>query len=638
MKPEFKPIGVGDLLVVKQKLVRYAAGEIAHIENVMATESRGRRHRRLRRLEETVEFEFERTEENQRDLQSTERFELQQETQRTIQSDTKFQVGAEVAAGFGPVQIGVSTEFSTSTSKTESDRNATNYAKEITDRSLNKLVERVREQRTTRTLEEVEEKNFHTFENADGDNRTGIYRWVDKYYRVKVVNYGRRLFYEFIVGEPAAFYVFARTHNIDSNLLPPEPPTPANPDDPDQDLLPEHITRENYLALARQYGAGIGPPPRETVRISRIIGRDFPGDAESHWSFVDSEMEIPEGYVYGGRAVYYSSVKSGGDYWFGIHLPRRAYMRQDGVAGTTMGPTEMPQVQGIFPIGAHGRGLRSLMINVVIWCTLTGEAFAQWQLKTYNTIMNAYKKELMNFEEQLAAAQIQQGVEIGGNPPQINRAIEREELKKGVVTLWTGYRYDGPAMITHHPDKEIPENYPDVLINPTVELSPEIKFIEQAFDWKNMSYEFYPYYWARKKQWLDIHSRTDTDPLFQEFLKAGAARVLVPVHPAFTQAVLFYQLTGKLWTGGDVPMFTPPDPGGTLMAPGVADQTEEELALYQDYVAEMQDAGLIEELDRDVDISPDDPQAWMIKVPTTLVWLQSDPELPDLEAEGPDNG
>jgi hypothetical protein len=176
MKPEIVPVGVGDLLVVKQMLVRYAAGEVAHIENVLATEKRGREHRRLRRTEETEIQEFEHTEENQRDLQSTERFELQQETQKTIQSDTKFQIGAELSAGFGPVQIGVSTEFSTSTSKTESDRNAANYAKEITDRSLHKLVERVRQERTTKTLEEVEEKNFHQFDNTSVDNRTGIYR------------------------------------------------------------------------------------------------------------------------------------------------------------------------------------------------------------------------------------------------------------------------------------------------------------------------------------------------------------------------------------------------------------------------------------------------------------------------------
>lgn len=157
-KSKIKPIGIADLKVVKQTLVRYAAGEVAHIENVMATESRGRHHRRLRQMEETITSEFERTEESKRDLQTTERFEMQQETQKTIQSETRFQIGAEVSAGFGPVQIGVSTQFSTSNSKTESDLNAVNYAKEVVEHSLESLVERVREERVIRTLDEFEEK------------------------------------------------------------------------------------------------------------------------------------------------------------------------------------------------------------------------------------------------------------------------------------------------------------------------------------------------------------------------------------------------------------------------------------------------------------------------------------------------
>ena len=104
MKPNIKPIGIGDLKLVKQKLLRYEAGEIAHIENVMATETRSREHRRLRRTEETLTLEEERTEENSRDLQSTERFELQQETEKTIKTDTKFEIGAELTVNYGPVK------------------------------------------------------------------------------------------------------------------------------------------------------------------------------------------------------------------------------------------------------------------------------------------------------------------------------------------------------------------------------------------------------------------------------------------------------------------------------------------------------------------------------------------------------
>ncbi len=125
------PSGIGDLKVVKQRLARYEAGEVAHIENIMAHETRSRDHRRLRQLEEISVIETERTEETTRDLQSTERFELQNESKRTIKSETRFEAGVEVSAGFGPVKTNASAKYASNTSKEEADSQSTRYAKNI---------------------------------------------------------------------------------------------------------------------------------------------------------------------------------------------------------------------------------------------------------------------------------------------------------------------------------------------------------------------------------------------------------------------------------------------------------------------------------------------------------------------------
>lgn len=632
MKPDIKPWGIGDLMVVKQDLVRYAAGEVAHIENVMATESRGREHRRLRRTEDTFVIEQERLEESQRDLQSTERFELRQEVAKTIVQETKFQIGAEISGGFGPVKIGVNTDFSTSKSKTESDKRATEYAKEVTEKSVNKLVERVRQERTTKTIEEIEEKNFHKFENADGDNKTGVYRWLDKFYRLKVVNYGKRLFYEFMVPEPAAFYIFASTHNINTQMLPVEPEPPLRPND-DIPLEPGHITPENYLSLVAQYdAAGVAPPPREYLRLTRIIARELQPDQS--FSFVDSELEIPAGYVRVGTWLVTSSLAPD-DYMYTIQHPY-SWLNVD--QDDHDSKFTLHRTNGSYPIGAQGTGLRSLMITVTIACQRTGEALNEWRLKTYQAIMDSYQKRRIAYEEQLAAAQIQGGVRIGGNNPVINRAIEREELKKSCITLWTGYTYGQNAGIDHDlPDEGEqvgPKHFPWIDRDNAEWIRPEMKFLEQSFDWANMAYEFYPYYWSRRSQWLQAYSFNDNDPLFNDFLKAGAARVLVPVHPSATAQVLYYQLTGALWPGGDVPWLEPPDPQDDKLGPNDVDKIDAELALYKDYMSELGPELKGDEIDKEIDISPDDPAAWMVKIPTTLVWLQPDATLPEFD-EGP---
>ena len=116
-----------------------------------------------------------------------------------------------------------------------------------------------------------------------------------------------------------------------------------------------------------------------------------------------------------------------------------------------------------------------------------------------------------------------------------------------------------------------------------------------------------------------------------EFLKAGVARVLVPVHPAFTAQVLYYQLTGVLWPGADVPWLDPPDPQGDFTLPGDDDQVETELELYKEYMIELVHELNGDDIDKEIDISPDDPDAWMVKVPTTLVWLQPDATLPEFD-------
>lgn len=91
-----------------------------------------------------------------------------------------------------------------------------------------------------------------------------------------------------------------------------------------------------------------------------------------------------------------------------------------------------------------------------------------------------------------------------------------------------------------------------------------------------------------------------------------------------------------------MPQFDPPDPMGTLVAPGVEDNTDAEFALYKDYVAELQNESMIGDINEDIVIEPDDPDAWMYKVPTTLVWLQNNMELPDFESgtseDNNDNG
>lgn len=88
-----------------------------------------------------------------------------------------------------------------------------------------------------------------------------------------------------------------------------------------------------------------------------------------------------------------------------------------------------------------------------------------------------------------------------------------------------------------------------------------VRFLEQAFEWHNLAYVFYPYFWAPTTRWIETSNRMSVrDPAFESFLRSGAARALVAVTKGFETAVLHFLATGEPWEGGitttiDDPLF-----------------------------------------------------------------------------------
>jgi len=130
-----------------------------------------------------------------------------------------------------------------------------------------------------------------------------------------------------------------------------------------------------------------------------------------------------------------------------------------------------------------------------------------------------------------------------------------------------------------------------------------LQFFEQAFEWHQMTYVFYPYFWARKERWPMIQQLQDQDPLYEKFLKAGAARVLVSVRPGFEGAVTHFLDTGSVWGGHGTP---------DLASPLFVDIVQE---IKEQQGAALQEAPVIDR--------------WPARVPTSLVYLQEDATLPD---------
>ena len=597
-----KPLGIGDLKVVKQKLKKYVAGEVAHIENVLKGESKDRKHRVLDRTEDIFTVSNETNEETIKDTQTTERFELKKESDKTVQEQMSIQAGVTVSGSYGTVTFGAHGDFAYSTSTQEATKNSSNFAREVIDKSVSKIQKKTSEERTTKKLHEVEEINQHGLNNVAGtEHIAGIYRWVDKYYEAQIYNYGKRMMFEFIIPEPAAFYKFAQNNKPKKNIVPPKPLA----------LKPEQIDEKNYRSYIQDYNVqGIKPPPLpfKTVSIS-LIKDGMPLDGNAHVNST-KELIIPTGYfaqkgVWFDCSAYYSNWPHLeviiGNQFFRLIRDEHSAKSIEPRIGFESVPFHFMMEGTSIQISVNSYDIISYALNAYVFVERTMESYQQWQIEVYEKIMNAYKVLLDEYNQNIAAQEVQAGIAIHGQNPRINREIEEVELKKHCVKmLMDNYLYGSFDSM-----KNLPGTGPEFDIFDAFNEGKIVQYFEQAFEWENITYLFYPYFWAKKDKWISHSTTYDTDPLFTQFLQAGSARVVIPVHPAFNDSILLYLTTGVIWNGGDTP--------------GIKDP------LFISIVEELKD-----QTDDLANAVPEgDP--WEVILPTTLVYLQKEDTLPTFD-------
>lgn len=618
------PLGIGDLKVVKQTLLEYVPGEVAHIENVLLGESKERKHRKLDRTETTLFTSEEETKETERDTQSTDRFELKGEVEQTIKEDLSLKAGLTVTATLGPVITTATGDLAYSTSKQNSQKNSSNFAREVVDRSVSKVQTKTKQERTTKTLNEVEEINTHGINNVGGTGHVvGIYRWVDKRYSAQIYNYGVRLLLEFIVPEPAAFYRAAQMHHdLKVNAKPPEDFTDidGNP------ITAKVITGGNYWEYASRYNAtGITPPPPKYTYVGASIVKDSL-ELGKTISMSTDKLLVPEGYTLKYFKATYSLLwKHHG--MASLQIKDRFYKILDNgsphgnVSNNTTGEeqwgnldpkdadNEVYYTSGSVPVSITTYDVAALAININGICLCTNENYEKWQLETFDKIYTAYHALQTAYDQKVKEAEANESFEVQGRNPLMNREIQKNELKKLCITMMTGQHFKGFNAMTDPPSK--PKKHPEVDIYEALREGPIVQFFEQAFEWEQMTYIYYPYFWGRKKNWVEVSKISDPDPLFMQFLNAGYARVVVPVPLAYKDAVLSLlqstntDLSEKVKEIWERPTIN--DPLYVSIEHEIRNQTD--------------------------DLAGANPEGkpWEFTLPTTLVWLQTDSTLPSFK-------
>jgi hypothetical protein len=599
---DIKSIGIGELLIVKQQLMRYQGGDVAHIENVLQSESKSREHRRARKTEQFYLTETEVATEEERDLESTERFEIQIEADETIKEQSKLETGLNITASYGSVlEVEASLDYSYEKSKERSKKVASDFSKEVVNKSVSKLSEKIRERQTLRLIEEYEEKITHGFNNEEGeDHIIGVYQWVDKVYEAQVYNYGRREMYEFMIPEPGAFLSEALKHDAaeEVGLEKPE----------DFDLEPDELDEDNYGYYAEKYEVvGIDPPPPEFITLSKALVSQEGGEGSSSASGIYSmaeDLKIEDGYeAIETHVIAHKENISGAYGHITVSIGKQSHLfavmlTDDGSHEYYYNwTTALNDEVDYIPLAVITRYALSYSVVIEIKCKRTGGILDDWRHKTYDAIMQAFLNKRAAYEEKLAALSIQEGVTITGQNPARNRKLEKDEIKKNCISILTKQHFDMFDSI------EIgPTGLPQTNLTEAETEGRYIRFFEQAFEWENITYILYPYYWGRKENWCDKIKFEDADPQFVDFITAGAARVVVPARDEFRSAIRHFLTTGEIWMGGELP-----DIDSSLYLP-IVEELKEQLGAPGE--------------ERRVD------EPWHVTIPTSLIRLRPDGSLP----------
>jgi hypothetical protein len=589
--------GQGELRVVRQELVAYELADIAHIENVLAGEERRRTHRRLDRTEEIERERIERTSETARDLQSTSRHELETESQQSAQTAVHVEGGVTVSGSYGPTVTFTANASAGFSHQTESSsRRASRFAQEVVDRSVERIKERTEQERTVTLVREIEEINRHYVLNArqDATHVRGVYRWLNKIYRAQIYTYGIRHMFEFNVPEPAAFYLWSLTQSAAATLA--------------ADLQPPMFddTRldTDWHRLALEYGAsGVDSPPPRYVEVAHAAHNTEPGNAPHQNHTWSTKIKVPDGYE--AFAAIYNVQRITGGYDAASTL--QIYENQihgivEGVSGFVhleRNGQGDARVTGEVGIAFSAWGAYTYSVTVHLLCERTLGLLNKWRFDTFAAISEAYRDYETERQARLEQAKIGKGVTILGSNPAINQRTIREELQRCCLSMLTQSDFEHFDAFEQSQPNEARQwriNQPRAR-----QHGREAQFLQNAFEWENMTYVFYPYFYGRAGQrWVEMlhQMNDDPDPQFSAFLRAGTARVQVPVRPGFESVVARYcqDPANPPWSGNDPPLI-----GDDL------------------HVA------IIDEIKRSLD-APDEgvPEGdpWEVRVPTSLVLLE----------------
>ena len=407
---------------------------------------------------------------------------------------------------------------------------------------------------TVTTVSGMEDFTAHLIENKyeDKSMRIDYFKRVRKW-QSNLYRYGVRLTYDVVLPDPGARL---RAREVELQNIADELATEFN-----LGLIPSQITVFNWEALADQYGVALPAPPEQIRHMEASQTVSFPTPDEvvtgsdgvkytSHHRVLTLSAITPANYQLSNLNIFgsvqtWNVTNYGG--WLNayagesinlVNADANSYCNLDWNLNGTQVPTD-GQITVFFRMQVAQSGLLRLTATFVP----TESSMETWRLAAWTIIRDAAAARAAQHRSYLRERQGALQKQINGDDLVQLRRMEREAIMRSVLEwLFPGFQ-DASSVLANLPSPGFldPGTWQHVM-----QYGEYIKFIQTAIDWDNVMVFLYPYFWdtiwhEREKLFLN-----HPELVHREFLRAGAARVILAIQPGFEEQVISLLDQGQL--------------------------------------------------------------------------------------------
>lgn len=493
---------------------------------------------------------------------------------------TAINFGASLSGSYAGVTLTTTLGIANTKDERQSVKQSAQKSREVTEKASARTRQEHKVSVKIETKSGTEDRSAKTITN-DSLNAIRIdYSRMMRKWRTDLFRYGLRLTYDIAIPIPGVriWALHQRVAEIEKTLR-----TPFV-----FGLQPGDLTDANWTAKAIEFGAPVGvvpPPPLETLQVAPPAAMiDFiPEDQSDITRFGKIDFEVPAGYWL-DRAAATAHV---------AHWPTWSWTWLNGSSsgnmstGVFFGDLSELRMKQAGPMAAAYayRGISFATLQLALTFRRTPESAEAWQRAAWAAIKASAEARQQEMEMRLQGERDRLWRLLNGKDTLSLRRLEREELLRLVMQWLLGPDHPVVASPGGGPTPPGQETLSRVLANevafqssptepPAPTYSPTlrgvsddawygsvsfgefVKFVHQAIEWENILYFLYPYFWGSEAIGHDKMLFEHSDPEHERFLRAGYARVVLPVRPGFEEDFTNLMESGSLGKDSTHPYMT----------------------------------------------------------------------------------